>query len=224
MTFSGTEDDAAQRPTMLAWGGTWQALLTVGVVLLALGVVLLAWPHGTLVVFAVLIGVALVLTGILRLVQGFTATEESGGRRVAYVMIGILAGLAGLFCLRHADVTVAVLGVIVGLFWTMHGVVDLALAAGPKMGQNRALTAVMGVLSLAAGLIVIFWPAETLTVLVWVMGIWLICDGLLFGLMAFQARRIYRADPLSRTAAAVPPQQAGDPLRQAGSAPSSPAS
>ena len=44
------------------------------------------WPgprRPTLVIVAVLIGVALVVTGVLRLVDGFTEREASGGRRVA---------------------------------------------------------------------------------------------------------------------------------------------
>ena len=219
MTGSGAGDGAAPRQSSaLALGNTWGALLTTGLVLLVLGIILLAWPHGTLNVFAVLIGIALLLTGLIRLVQGLTASDSSGGRRVAYVIIGILAGLAGLYCLRHIDVTVAVLGVVVGLFWTMHGVVDLALAAGPGDKGDRIITGVMGVLSLIAGLLVIFWPSETLTVLVVLMGIWLILDGLLFSLMAFQIRRrAAHTDPLSLTAEAVPPQQGGgtDPQRQA---------
>lgn len=218
MTMTGT--DTPRRTSALAVGNTWGVLLTIGLVLLALGIILLAWPNGTLTVVAVLIGIALLLTGIIRLVQGLTASDSSGGRRVAYVIIGILAGLAGLYCLRHVDVTVAILGVVVGLFWAMHGVVDLALAAGPGDRADRILTGVMGVLSLIVGLLALFWPSETLTVLVVLMGVWLILDGLLFGLTAFQVRRHYaRAGPLSLTAeAAVPPRQAGDtdPLRQAG--------
>jgi uncharacterized membrane protein HdeD (DUF308 family) len=209
MTMTGTGSDTSRRASALAVGNTWGALLTIGLVLLALGVILLAWPNGTLSVVAVLIGISLLLTGIIRLVQGLTASDTSGGGRVAYVIIGILAGLAGLYCLRHVDVTVAILGVVVGLFWTMHGVVDLALAAGPGDTIDRVLTAIMGVLSVAVGLLALFWPSETLTVLVVLMGIWLILDGLLFGLMAIQVRRhAGRRDPLSMTAeaAAVPPR------------------
>jgi uncharacterized membrane protein HdeD (DUF308 family) len=201
MTMTGTP----RRTSALAVGNTWGALLTTGIVLLALGVILLAWPNGTLSVVAVLIGISLLLTGLIRLVQGLTASDASGGRRVGYVIIGILAGLAGLYCLRHVDVTVAILGVVVGLFWTMHGVVDLALAAGPGDRIDRVLTAIMGVLSVAVGLLALFWPSETLTVLVVLMGIWLIMDGLLFGLMAFGVRRHAGGDPLSLTEDAAEP-------------------
>jgi uncharacterized membrane protein HdeD (DUF308 family) len=218
MTAGGAVAET-RRPTLLAWGGTWQALIVAGLGLLGLGVVLLVWPRATIVVVAVLVGAALLVTGILRLVQGLTATEESGAKRTAYVMIGILAGLAGLYSLRHIDVTVALLGVVVGLLWTVHGVADLAVAASPRHPADRVLTAALGVLSLAAGLLLIFWPAETLKVLLTIMGIWLICYGVVLALMAYEVHRIpAAANPLALTAeATIPPQQAGasDPLRPA---------
>src|SRR5260370_3747885 len=61
----------------------------------------------------------------------------------------------------------------------MHGLVDLVVAGGA--GPGRVMTGATGVLSLLAGLTVIFWPAITLPVVAVVMGIWLTCDG---GLLA----------------------------------------
>jgi uncharacterized membrane protein HdeD (DUF308 family) len=189
----GPPPPAPWRPALLAQAGGWQALLAVAAAIFVLGLVLLAWPHASIVVVAVLIGIALLVTGVTRLVQGLTADEQSGAKRVAYVVIGILAGLAGLYCLRHIDVTTAVLGFIVGLFWVMHGVVDLAVAATSGPRQGRGLLAVTGALSLIAGLIVMFWPSESLTVVVAVIGIWLALDGVLFGFRAFQLRKLARS-------------------------------
>jgi uncharacterized membrane protein HdeD (DUF308 family) len=177
----------------LGWGRTWQAVLIAAVVLLALGLVLLVWPGETVVVAAILIGVALLITGLLRLVQGITATEESGAMRVAYVIIGILAILAGLYCLRHIAVTVLLLAFIVGLFWAVHGVVEIVVAITAPPGSGRGVVAVVGVLSLAAGLVIMFWPAISLTILIAVLGIWLLCYGALLAFLAFQLRTVARA-------------------------------
>jgi uncharacterized membrane protein HdeD (DUF308 family) len=186
----GPPPPAPWRPVMLARAGGWQALLAAAAAMFILGLILLAWPHASIVVVAVLIGIALLVTGVVRLVQGLTAGEQGGAKRVAYVVIGILAGLAGLYCLRHIDVTTAVLGFIVGLFWVMHGVVDLAVAATAGPREGRGLIAVTGALSLIAGLIVMFWPSESLTVVVAVIGIWLALDGVLLGFTAFQLRKL----------------------------------
>jgi uncharacterized membrane protein HdeD (DUF308 family) len=46
-----------------------------------------------------------------------------------------------------------------------------------------------GAFSVAAGMIVLFWPTISLTVLVAVIGVWLIVYGLLMAITAFGLRR-----------------------------------
>ena len=164
--------------------------MLVAVLTLACGVILLVWPNETLIIVAAVIGAALLVTGLFRLISGFTAHGVSGGTRAAYVIIGLLGALAGLYCLRHLDVTVVLVAFIVGVFWTLHGIVDLIVAATSGPGTGRGLRAFTGVLSLAAGLVVMFWPSITLSILLWVMGIWLLAYGLMLGVLAFQIRHI----------------------------------
>jgi uncharacterized membrane protein HdeD (DUF308 family) len=152
------------------------------------GLVVLAWPKATLNVVAVLLGVQLVVFGLVRLLAGLTAGSESGGMRVAYVILGVLGFAAGLYCIRHLSVTVALLAFIVGLFWAVHGAVDLIVAvAGPAPG--RWITATAGLISLAAGLFVMFKPTISLTVLLAVLGAWLALYGIILAIMAVRARK-----------------------------------
>jgi uncharacterized membrane protein HdeD (DUF308 family) len=182
-----------ERQTALAWAQAWQVIMLVGVVTFALGLILLVWPKATLIVVAALLGAALLVSGIFRLIHGFTAHDATGGMRAAYVIIGLLATLAGLYCLRHISVTVVLLAFIVGVFWTLQGIVDLTVAATSGPGTGRGLRAVTGVASLAAGLIVMFWPTISLTVLLWVMGIWLLAYGVMLAVMALTIRHAARA-------------------------------
>ncbi|HUX74951.1 MAG TPA: HdeD family acid-resistance protein [Steroidobacteraceae bacterium] len=167
----------------------WPAFLAAAFGAIAVGVVLLVWPKATLTIVAVLIGIALIVAGLLRLIDGFTAHDASGGKRVAYVLIGLLAIIVGLYCIRHYNLVIGALAVIVGLFWVIHGIADIAIGlfGGPFPG--RWLTVAAGILSLFAGLIVLFWPAITVIVLVRVIGIWLLVYGLLMAIMAFSLRR-----------------------------------
>jgi uncharacterized membrane protein HdeD (DUF308 family) len=188
---AGTAGVLAAGPAQ-TWGRTWQLILFVATATFVVGLILLVWPKATINVVAVLIGIALLLTGLFRLIEGFTAHDASGGTRAAYVIIGLLAAVAGLYCLRHLSVTVILLGFIVGVFWVLHGIVDLIVAlTGP--GPGRLMQALVGVVSLAAGLVVMFWPSISLTILLAVIGIWLMFYGLMLAVMAFQFRRLTRA-------------------------------
>ncbi|MDX6334069.1 MAG: hypothetical protein QOG05_1409 [Streptosporangiaceae bacterium] len=190
---AGSGPGLDERETALAWTQAWQVLMLVAVVTFALGLILLVWPKATVIVVAALLGAALLVSGIFRLVHGLAGRDLSGGTRAAYVLIGLLATLAGLYCLRHIDVTVVLLAFIVGVFWTLHGIVDLSVAATSGPGTGRGLRAFTGVLSLAAGLIVMFWPTISLTILLWVMGIWLLAYGVMLAVMAFQIRHVAKA-------------------------------
>jgi uncharacterized membrane protein HdeD (DUF308 family) len=192
---SGYGSDAGlyERETALAWASAWQVMMFAAVATFAVGLILVVWPKATLIVVAALLGAALLVSGIFRLIHGFAAHGLSGGTRAAYVVIGLLAALVGLYCLRHLDVTVVLLAFLVGVFWTLHGIVDLSVAATSGPGTGRGLRAFTGVLSLAAGLIVMFWPTISLHILLWVMGIWLLAYGVMLAVMAFQVRHVAKA-------------------------------
>ena len=162
--------------------------MAAGIACVVIGAILLAWPKETLRVVAVLIGIALVVAGVMRLMDGFTSHEASGGKRVVSVVIGLLATVLGLYCIRDYHFTITALAIIVGLFWVIHGVADIAvgLLVGPFPG--RGFTVIVGVLSLCAGIIVLFWPTISIAVLVAVIGIWLIIYGILAVVLGIRLR------------------------------------
>jgi uncharacterized membrane protein HdeD (DUF308 family) len=167
----------------------WMLLMLAAVATVAVGIILLAWPKVTLTIAAVLLGAGLVIGGLWRLFEGFLSKDLSGGTRAAYVVIGLIAGLAGLYCLRHHDVTIFLLAFIVGAFWIIHGFADLGVAAGSGKVPGRGMRVVAGLFSIAAGAIVLFWPGISLTVLVAVFGAWLCFYGVLLGGLALRMRR-----------------------------------
>jgi uncharacterized membrane protein HdeD (DUF308 family) len=170
----------------------WLVALGAAVGCVAVGILLLAWPSATLTIVAILLGVSLLVSGLLRLFDGFTASEESGGMRAAYIVIGLLAILVGLYCLRHRDVTVFLLALLVGAYWIMHGVADLAVAATSGPLPGRGLRVAGGLFSIAAGIVVLFWPGISLVLLLTILGAWLLFYGVVLAALAFRLRRELR--------------------------------
>jgi uncharacterized membrane protein HdeD (DUF308 family) len=170
-------------------GMAWTAALIAGLGMLAVGVMLLVWPSATLTVVAILIGAALIVAGVLRLFDGVTASGDSGAMRAADVVIGILAVIVGLYCLKHQALTVLIVALVVGVFWIINGIGSLIVAATSGHVPGRGFKAVGGVISLAAGLVILFWPGISLTLLLTVLGAWLIFYGVVLAGLAFQLRR-----------------------------------
>jgi uncharacterized membrane protein HdeD (DUF308 family) len=178
-------------------GLAWTAALVAAIGMIAVGVLLLVWPQATLTVVAILIGAALIAAGLFRLFEGATARAETGGMRVADIVIGLLAVIAGLYCLKHHSLTVLVVALVVGVFWIIHGIGDIITASTSGRVPGRGFKAISGVVSLAAGLVILFWPGITLVLLLTILGAWLIFYGVVLAGLAFQLRRGVKAETRS---------------------------
>ncbi|HXL89126.1 MAG TPA: DUF308 domain-containing protein [Streptosporangiaceae bacterium] len=177
---------------LATWGfRPWVALYTAGAATFLLGLIVLIWPRATLVVLAILFGIYLVISGVLSLIEGMSERRSDGAIRIAYIVLGVLGVLLGLFCLRRIDVTVLLLAFMLSMFWITRGIVDLAIATSHDV-QYKGLRAFTGVLSLVAGVLVLFWPGITLTALLIFAGIWLLIHGLTLAYLGYVLHRAAR--------------------------------
>jgi uncharacterized membrane protein HdeD (DUF308 family) len=184
------EPEVATGPAAIAAmaKASWGIVLLGGLGMLALGVALLVWPHASLTVVAILIGAAVVVSGLVRLWDGFTGKADSGGMRTANVVIGLLALVLGVYLLRHHALSLFFVAFITGVYFIAHGVSDLGLAVSANV-PDRGLRAVLGVFSLAAGLVMVIWPAITVVLLLTIVAAWLLLYGLILAALAFRLRR-----------------------------------
>jgi uncharacterized membrane protein HdeD (DUF308 family) len=176
---------------LASWGfRPWKALYIAAAVTFVFGLIVLVWPGATLVVLAVLFGCYMVITGVLGLVEGLSEHHADGFARASYVVLGVLGIVLGLFCLRRIDVTVLVLAFLLSVFWIMRGAVDLSIAIQRRDGYSNGLRAFTGVISLIAGILVLFWPGITLYTLLVFAGAWLMVYGLTLGYLGYRLHRV----------------------------------
>jgi uncharacterized membrane protein HdeD (DUF308 family) len=171
---------------------SWLLLSLGALVMIGLGICLLVWPSASLTVVAVLIGAAVAVSGLIRLWEGFTARDQSGGMRAAYVVIGLLAVFVGLYLLRHHTLTLFIVAFVTGVYFVAHGFADIGVALSVK-APGRVLRGILGLFSIAAGLVLVVWPGISLLLLLTIMGAWLLFYGVVVGAMAFSLRRSAKA-------------------------------
>ena len=97
-------------------------------------------------------------------------------------MLGLLLVIAGIFALRNLESTVALLGIIIGIAWIIEGVAALVESASDG---SRWPGILFGVISIIAGIVVLFLPEATVVVLIWIGGIFLVVAGLVQLVQAF---------------------------------------
>jgi uncharacterized membrane protein HdeD (DUF308 family) len=176
--------------TMLgaAAGRAWPGALLGGLGMIALGVMLLVWPHVSLVICAILIGAAILVSGVVKLHEGFTASNLSGGMRAGYIAIGLLAVFAGCYLLVHHALSLFVLAFVAGVYFIAHGITEIGVGASAHV-PARAARIVLGVISIAAGIVMVIWPAISLVLLLTVVAAFLFFYGLVLCGLAYGLRK-----------------------------------
>lgn len=158
-------------------GRTWSWVLIFGIICLLLGIVVLAWPKETVLVVAWLVGIYLVVSGIIQVVQSF-AGHITGGVRGLLAISGVISILLGLFAFRSVAHSVTLLAIIIGIGWLVSGISELVVALGDKGFPGRGWAIFSGILGIIGGIVVLVWPAASLFVIFTFFGIWLIVVGL----------------------------------------------
>ncbi len=164
----------------------WPAVMFMGILSIAIGLAVVIWPTATLTVISVLLGIQLLVVGIYRLITAFSSDTLSPG---LVGFFGIISMIAGVIVLRHPFETVEVLATVLGVVWIVGGAIELISSIADSSLTNRGSVAISGLLAIAAGVIVVAWPAPTVTVIAWIGGVFFLLIGLLSVFDAFSLRR-----------------------------------
>ena len=174
-------------------GRSWGWILAFGVLTIIAGAIITANPADTVKAFAVVFGIWLFVAGVFRLITAFTSQGE--GHRALYAILGLLSIAVGLFMVRNVFGTLRLFAFILGVFWVISGIVDVFGGIFMKGMPHRGWTIFIGVLSFIAGVIVLAQPAISLATLAWIIGIWLIVDGVMLCISAFSVKRFAAGVP-----------------------------
>ena len=171
----------------LAFAREWPTVLFIGILTIGLGIVVLVWPSQTLTVLSILLGIQLLFFGLFRLISAFSSETESRGLAG---FVGIVGIVGGIVVLRNPIETVVVLATVLGVVWIITGSIDVIEAFSSKAEGNRVLMILGGLLSVAAGVLIVAWPAPTITVVAWIAGLYLVIFGLFISASAFSLKHM----------------------------------
>ncbi len=101
-----------------------------------------------------------------------------------FAILGVVSIVAGVLALVYPDITLLAIGLIFGIYLLLAGIFEIveAIVGDPA---SRALTAIVGILGLVAGLVCLRRPGDSLLALIVVLGIYLIVAGVAHLVRAF---------------------------------------
>jgi uncharacterized membrane protein HdeD (DUF308 family) len=101
-----------------------------------------------------------------------------------FLVVGLVSVAAGVLAIVYPDITLLALGIFAGVGLLFFGAIDIGDAIGGDE-EGRALSAIVGVLSVVAGLICLRRPGESLLAIVVVLGIYLVVTGIVRFIRSF---------------------------------------
>ncbi len=155
-----------------ATNGIRTALGIGGVLSVILGVLVLVWPGRVAAVLTAIVAIYAIAAGLVYVGLGIFSARKGGWARIGHIVLGALfiaAGVIAFANLAAATTGLAVfVGTLVGLMWIVEGIVSLStLGAAP----SKIWTIVFAIISIIAGITLLFSPLWAAFVLWWILGI-----------------------------------------------------
>ncbi len=164
-----------------------------GLVALVVGLLILFNPvqsgAAMMTVVAVVLGVYLVIAGVVFIGAMIFSKQMSTGRRVGNAVLGLLYLIAGIIVFGNLSNTAAVLAaflsIFIGIMWIFEGAMAFAAV---KTSPAKALTVIYGIVSVIAGIVLIFSPVLGAVTLWMILGASMAAMGLVQIVRAFQMK------------------------------------
>jgi uncharacterized membrane protein HdeD (DUF308 family) len=163
------------------------------VVTVAFGVLALVWPQITLLALAVVFGIYALVDGVMRIIN--TVRDRDRAHRWLTILGGVLGIAAGIVSLIWPAITAVALALLVGAWAVVTGIAEIAAAIRlRKQIRGEALLAFAGLISVIAGIVILFRPLAGALGIAIVIGIFAVIYGAFLIAIGYQLHRENRAE------------------------------
>ena len=173
------------------------ALGVGGLIAFVLGLLVLFAPGSSakiaLTVTAVLLAIYAIIVGIVYIGASIFSRTQSGWARTGHILLGLLYVAAGIIMMMNllaTGVVVAVfIAITIGILWMLEGFFALsALGGSAASGGSKVWTVIYAIISIIAGITMMFSPLMGAAVLWLLLGISMVVLGVVQVVRAFSIK------------------------------------
>lgn len=170
------------------------ALGVGGLIAVVLGLLVLFAPapslKGAAGVTAALVAVYAIITGVVYLGSAIFSSAQGGWARTGHILLGLLYIAGGVIMMTNLLASGALLlmfiTITIGVLWLFEGIMAFSLAG---KSENKTWTIIAGVISVIAGLTLMFSPLMGTLVLWLMLGVSMVVLGATQAIRAFTMKR-----------------------------------
>jgi len=158
---AGVSPPYAGAPPARRSGLARTGMAVFGAAALVVGGVLLVNPYAAVRTLALLLGLALVISGCMEIALGWDS-----GRRASSLVLGAILVVGGVLAASWPDVTVWTLAILTAVSLLIHGIGRIALAFLARAEiPGWGWLALAGAFNIVVAVVVLTWPEATVVVL-----------------------------------------------------------
>lgn len=167
-----------------------------GVLAVILGLAVLVWPDKAVeFIIIVFIGIALAIVGIAQIIEAL-GSRDPGSYWGLRLLRGVLDLGVGIVAIFWPGVTAWILVLLFGIELLFAGFLSIFLSTQISHDHaTKSFALWRGIISVLAGIVLLVWPKASITVVIILLGVYILFAGLLLLYIGFQLGRAEKAVP-----------------------------
>lgn len=169
----------------------WGALVFRGMAAVLFGIAAVFWPGLTLVVLVYLFAAYLLASGLVNQFVGLANINRAGTfwSRLLLFLVGAAEVGVGIYLMRHPHLAFHTFILLVGLSLIVRGLFEVFVGLfGEGSNLYRTVLDLGGVLSVVAGVLLLFQQVASGVAFVWILGVYALITGPMLVALAFDAK------------------------------------
>jgi uncharacterized membrane protein HdeD (DUF308 family) len=167
---------------------SWQGLAWRGAISLLFGILAALWPGITLIALMGMFAAYALIGGFAYAVSAIK-NRQTNSDWWLLLLLGLMTVAAGAIALIYPNLTAVFLVLLIGATALGSGIVDVVMAIRlRKVIEGEALLIFNGIISVAFGVFVFFFPGPGALAMIWLISIYAVASGILLLALAWRAR------------------------------------
>jgi uncharacterized membrane protein HdeD (DUF308 family) len=167
----------------------WWLFVLLGVICVATGIAAIVWPDITLLALGLIFGIYLLFAAVMEIIDAIVGPP--GGRALSAIL-GVIALIAGLICIRRPGESLLAIVIVVGIYLVASGVIRIVLAFG--LPDGRVWAVALGALDAIIGIVILAWPGLGLATLAVFFALSMLLRGIFAIVIGFKLRSLRHSD------------------------------
>ena len=168
----------------------WWMFALLGLICVATGIAAIVWPDITLLALGIIFGIYLLIAAIIEIIDALFGPP--GGRAISAIL-GIVALIAGVICIRRPGESLLAIVIVVGVYLIAEGVIRVVRAF--EVHEGRGWIIGLGLLDAVVGIVILAWPKIGLVTLAVLFALTMLVRGIFAIVVGVKLRGLRHEEP-----------------------------